>query len=72
MSILENIRMGKPAASDEEVKEAARLTQCSDFIERLEKAGTLMRAMKEQNCPAGSASALSLPVRFCGMHRCLS
>ena len=37
MSILENIRMGKPAASDEEVKEAARLTQCSDFIERLEK-----------------------------------
>ena len=37
MSILENIRMGKPAASDEEVKEAARLAQCSDFIERLEK-----------------------------------
>ena len=37
MSILENIRMGKPAASDEEVKEAARLAQCSDFIEQLEK-----------------------------------
>ena len=37
MSILENIRIGKPAASDEEVKEAARLAQCSDFIERLEK-----------------------------------
>ena len=37
MSILENIRMGKPAASDEEVKEAGCLAQCSDFIERLEK-----------------------------------
>ncbi|MGI5172462.1 ABC transporter ATP-binding protein [Treponema sp. OMZ 840] len=36
MSILENIRVGNPAASDKEVKEAARLAQCTEFIEKLE------------------------------------
>ena len=35
-SILENIRVGKPAATDEEVKEAARKTECEDFISELE------------------------------------
>ena len=34
-SILENIRVGKPDATDEEVKEAARLAQCEDFILQL-------------------------------------
>ena len=34
-SILENIRVGKPDASDEEVKEAARKAQCEDFILQL-------------------------------------
>ncbi len=31
-SILENIRMGKPQATDEEVKDAARSAGCEDFI----------------------------------------
>ena len=35
-SILENIRVGKPAATDEEVKEAARKAECEDFILELE------------------------------------
>lgn len=35
-SVLENIRIGRKDATDEEVKEAARLANC-DFIERLEK-----------------------------------
>ncbi len=34
-SILENIRVGKPDASDEEVKAAARKAQCEDFILQL-------------------------------------
>lgn len=34
-SILENIRMGNPAATDEAVKEAARAAQCEAFIEKL-------------------------------------
>lgn len=35
-SIRENIRMGKPSASDLEVEEAARLSGCHDFIMGLE------------------------------------
>lgn len=34
-SILENIRIGRANASDEEVKEAARLANCMDFIDKL-------------------------------------
>ena len=36
MSIMENIRLGNPAATDEEVKIAATNAQCSDFIEKPE------------------------------------
>lgn len=36
MSLLENIRLGKPEASREEVLEAARKAQCMDFLDRLE------------------------------------
>ncbi len=35
MSLLENIRIGKPNASDKEVIAAARKAQCMDFIDRL-------------------------------------
>lgn len=34
-SIMENIRLGKSAATDEEVKNAARLANCEEFIGRL-------------------------------------
>ena len=34
-SIMENIRLGNPAASDEEVREAARKACCQEFIEKL-------------------------------------
>ena len=34
-SLMENIRMGNPKATDEEVKEAARAAQCEEFIEKL-------------------------------------
>lgn len=34
-SLLENIRYGKREATDEEVKEAARLAHCDEFIEKL-------------------------------------
>ncbi len=36
MSIKENIRLGKPDASDSEVIEAIRLAQCKEFISKLE------------------------------------
>ena len=34
-SIMENIRLGNPAASDEQVREAARKACCEEFIEKL-------------------------------------
>ena len=34
-SIMENIRLGRESATDEEVKEAANLANCMDFIEKL-------------------------------------
>ena len=34
-SIMENIRLGRESATDDEVKEAARLANCMDFIEKL-------------------------------------
>lgn len=34
-SLLENIRLGKPRATDEEVKAAARAAQCEEFIQKL-------------------------------------
>lgn len=34
-SLLENIRFGRPDATDEEVKQAAKLAHCDDFIEGL-------------------------------------
>ena len=34
-SILENIRMGRPDATDEEVLEAAKKAQCMEFLEKL-------------------------------------
>lgn len=35
-SLLENIRLGKPEAGDEEVYAAARAAQCEEFVSRLE------------------------------------
>lgn len=34
-SVLENIRVGRPDASDEEVIQAANMANCQDFVERL-------------------------------------
>lgn len=34
-SLLENIRLGNPKATDEEVKAAARAAQCEEFIQKL-------------------------------------
>lgn len=45
-SLMENIRLGRPDASDEEVYEAARAAQCEEFIARLDLG---------LNTPAGEA-----------------
>lgn len=45
-SIMENIRLGNPSATDEQVKEAARKACCVEFIEKLPQG---------YNTPAGEA-----------------
>ena len=45
-SLLENIRLGNPSATDEEVKAAARAAQCEDFISKLPQ---------DYDTPAGEA-----------------
>lgn len=47
-SIMENIRVGRPSASDEEVIEAARRAQCEEFI---------MTLPQGYDTPAGSAGS---------------
>jgi len=37
MTVRENIRLGRPSATDEEVEEAAKMSGCHDFILSLEK-----------------------------------
>lgn len=36
LSVMENIRLGDPAASDEQVMQAARQAQCAEFVEALD------------------------------------
>jgi len=50
-SIRENIRMGKPSASDEEVERAARQSGCHDFIMELENG--------YETCAGGAGGHLS-------------
>ncbi len=50
-SIRENIRMGKPSASDEEVERAARQSGCHDFIMQLENG--------YETCAGGAGGHLS-------------
>lgn len=47
-SLLENIRLGRPSATDEEVYEAARAAQCEEFISQLDQGW---------NTPAGEAGS---------------
>ena len=34
-TVMENIRLGRPAATDEEVRQAARMAMCDDFVSRM-------------------------------------
>ena len=61
-SILDNIRYGRPEATEAEVRDAAERAHALDFIEGLEdwdgrRASTPMSASAASSCRAGSASA---------------
>ena len=60
MSLIENIRLGKPDATDEEVMEAARKAQCQDFLERLEKGIYSMAGDSGKMLSGGERQRISL------------
>ncbi len=60
MSLIENIRLGKPDATDEEVMDAARKAQCQDFLERLEKGIYSMAGDSGKMLSGGERQRISL------------
>lgn len=59
-TIAENIRMGKPGASDEELYEAAKIAQLSDFIETLDGKLEYEITQAGKNLSGGQKQRLSI------------
>lgn len=63
-SVMENIRIGRIDASDEEVKEAARLASCEDFILKLENGYDTLIGENGANLSGGERQRLSIARAF--------
>lgn len=64
MSILENVRIGRPDAADEEVMEALRKAQCMDIIEKLPDGVHTMIGAKGIYVSGGEAQRISIARAF--------
>ena len=60
MSLMENIRLGKPDAADEEVLAAAQKAQCGEFLQRLEKGIHTMAGDSGKQLSGGERQRISL------------
>lgn len=60
MSLLENIRLGKPEASDEEVMAAAQKVQCGEFLSRLPEGIHTMAGDGGKQLSGGERQRISL------------
>lgn len=60
ISLLENIRLGKPDATDEEVLAAAKKAQCTEFLSRLEKGIYTMAGDGGKQLSGGERQRISL------------
>ncbi len=60
MSLLENIRLGKPGATDEEVLTAAEKAQCGEFLTRLEQGIHTMAGDGGKQLSGGERQRISL------------
>ncbi len=63
-SVMENIRMGRQNASDEEVIEAAKLANCHDFIMGLEKGYQTMLGENGAKLSGGERQRISIARAF--------
>ena len=63
-SVMENIRIGKQDASDEEVKRAAKLANCTDFIEKMDKGFDTVIGENGAELSGGERQRLSIARAF--------
>lgn len=63
-SVLDNIRIGKPNATDEEVKEAAALANCEEFVEKLDQGYDTLIGENGANLSGGERQRLSIARAF--------
>ena len=63
-SVMENIRLGKQDASDEEVKIAAKLANCTDFIEKMDKGFDTVIGENGAELSGGERQRLSIARAF--------
>lgn len=59
-SIRENIRMGNPAATDEEVEDAAKAANCHDFIMQLEQGYDTLAGDAEDRLSGGERQRITI------------
>lgn len=63
-SVMENIRLGKQDASDEEVKIAAKLANCTDFIEKMDNGFDTVIGENGAELSGGERQRLSIARAF--------
>ena len=63
-SVMENIRIGKQDACDEEVKRAAKLANCTDFIEKMDKGFDTVIGENGAELSGGERQRLSIARAF--------
>ena len=63
-SVMENIRIGKQDASDKEVKRAAELANCTDFIEKMDKGFDTVIGENGAELSGGERQRLSIARAF--------
>ncbi len=63
-SVMENIRLGRPTASDEEVLEAARLASCDEFVKKLENGYYTEIGENGSNLSGGERQRISIARAF--------
>jgi ATP-binding cassette subfamily B protein IrtB len=59
-SVLDNIRMGRPDATDKEVREAARLANCEDFIQKMPEGYDTLIGENGSNLSGGERQRISI------------
>ena len=70
MSVRDNIRFGRPDASDAEIERAAEDAAAAPSSARCRRATTRRSASAASRCPAASASASPSRARSCARRRC--